>query len=75
MNDKLIRDVGFIRGPRFHVENGVVMCNGATLGGHCYVMKGANLGYQSLVHQRQVIGSYLTAHPYKNHATPTGPIL
>lgn len=25
MNDKLIRDVGFIRGPRFHVEDGVVM--------------------------------------------------
>jgi len=40
------------------IEDGVTMCNNATLGGDTRVMKGATLGFGSIVHQKQVIGSY-----------------
>jgi len=40
------------------IEDGVTMCNNATLGGHTTVMRGATLGFGATVHQYQVIGAY-----------------
>lgn len=40
------------------IEDSVTMTNSVLLGGHVYVMEGANLGLGCVVHQRQVIGAY-----------------
>ena len=40
------------------IEDGVTMCNDATLGGHTTVMTKATLGFLAVVHQGQVIGSF-----------------
>lgn len=38
------------------IESGVTMASSVTLGGHVHVGHGANLGMNSVVHQRRVIG-------------------
>ncbi|OFE14606.1 hypothetical protein BA895_09620 [Humibacillus sp. DSM 29435] len=38
------------------IESGVTMASSVTLGGHVRVGRGANLGMNSVVHQRRVIG-------------------
>ena len=40
------------------IEDGVTLCNNATLGGDVRIMQGATLGFGAIVHQRQVVGSY-----------------
>ena len=40
------------------IEDGVTMCNNATLGGETHIMKGATLGFGAIVHQGQTIGAY-----------------
>ena len=40
------------------LEDDIVMCNQAALGGHVHVMKGAVLALNTSVHQFQVIGSW-----------------
>lgn len=40
------------------VEDDVTMANNATLGGHTYIMRAANLGFGAIVHQGQVIGAW-----------------
>lgn len=40
------------------IEDGVTMCNNATLGGDTRVMKHATLGFGAIVHQGQTIGAY-----------------
>lgn len=40
------------------IENDVTMANNCLLGGHCVVMRGANLGLGVIAHQYAVIGSY-----------------
>jgi UDP-N-acetylglucosamine acyltransferase len=39
------------------VENGVTFASGSTIGGHVKIGHGANLGLNSTVHQRRVIGA------------------
>ena len=41
-----------------HIESNVVFSNNVTLGGNTYVMKNSQLGFNVIVHQNQVIGSY-----------------
>lgn len=41
------------------VEDDVTLCNDATLGGHTYVMRNTTLGFLTVVHQKQVIGSFV----------------
>lgn len=40
------------------IEDQVVLSSGVTLGGNVRVMKGAQLGIRSSIHQNQIIGSY-----------------
>lgn len=40
------------------IEDGVTLCSNVSLGGHVWVMRGANLGHNACVHQFQRIGSY-----------------
>mgnify|MGYP005995088451 FL=1 len=40
------------------IEDRVVLSSGVTLGGNVRVMKGAQLGIRSSIHQNQIIGSY-----------------
>lgn len=40
------------------IENNVILSSNVVLGGNVYVMKGAQLGIRSIVHQNQIIGSY-----------------
>ena len=41
-----------------HIEDNIILSSNVTLGGNVYIMKYANLGIRSIVHQNQVIGSY-----------------
>lgn len=41
-----------------HLEDEIVLCNHAVLGGHVHIMKGAMLALNTSVHQFQVIGSW-----------------
>ena len=41
-----------------HIEDNTILSSNVTLGGNVYIMKYANLGIRSIVHQNQVIGSY-----------------
>ena len=45
-------------GHDVHIEDNVILCNGAIVSGHTYVMRGVMLGNNSAVHQYQVLGSY-----------------
>ncbi len=40
------------------IDRDVTLSCGVKIGGHCVVMKGANLGLNAVVHPRQVIGAY-----------------
>ena len=40
------------------VEDNATISNAVQLGGHCRIMKNANLGFGCMVHQFQVIGSF-----------------
>ena len=40
------------------IEDKVIFSNNVTLGGNTYVMKQSQLGYNTTVHQNQVIGSH-----------------
>jgi len=40
------------------IEDHVTISNAVQLGGHCRVMRGANIGLGALVHQHQIIGAY-----------------
>lgn len=40
------------------IEDGVTLCNAVSLGGHVRIMRGATIGFNSAVHQFQVIGAY-----------------
>ena len=40
------------------IEDQVVLSSGVILGGNVHVMKGAQLGIRSSIHQNQIIGSY-----------------
>ena len=40
------------------LEDNITFSNNVTLGGHVYIMKGCQLGFGTIVHQYQVIGSY-----------------
>lgn len=39
-------------------EDGVTLANSVQIGGHSYIMRGANFGLGATVHQHQIIGSY-----------------
>ncbi len=41
-----------------YIEDNVVFSSNVILGGNVYVMKSAQLGIKSLVHQNQIIGSF-----------------
>ncbi len=41
------------------LEDDVTLCNDATLGGHTYIMRNTTLGFLTVVHQKQVVGSYV----------------
>ena len=41
-----------------YLENNLVISSNVILGGNVYIMKHANLGIKTIVHQNQVIGSY-----------------
>ena len=41
------------------LEDHVTMSSNSTLGGHTYIMRGANLGFGTITHQKQIIGSYV----------------
>ena len=41
-----------------HIEDNIILSSNVILGGNVYIMKYANLGIRSIVHQNQVIGSY-----------------
>ena len=41
-----------------YIEDDVTLSSNVILGGNVYIMKYANLGIKSIVHQNQVIGSY-----------------
>ena len=41
-----------------YIEDNVILSSNVVLGGNVYVMKHANLGIKSIVHQNQIIGSY-----------------
>ena len=40
------------------VENDVILSSNVILGGNVYIMRGAQLGIKTTVHQNQIIGSY-----------------
>ena len=40
------------------IEDDVVLSSNVILGGNVYIMKNANLGIKTIVHQNQVIGSF-----------------
>ena len=40
------------------VEDDVIFSNNVILGGHCHIMKGSQFGFNAIVHQYQVVGSY-----------------
>ena len=40
------------------IENDVILSSNVILGGNVYIMKGAQLGIRTSVHQNQIIGSY-----------------
>ena len=40
------------------IENNVILSSNVILGGNVYIMKGAQLGIRTIVHQNQLIGSY-----------------
>lgn len=40
------------------LEDGVTLANSVQIGGHCTILKGANLGLGALVHQYQIVGAY-----------------
>lgn len=40
------------------IEDKVVFSNNVTLGGHTYIMRGSQFGFNAIIHQYQVIGSY-----------------
>tara|TARA_B100001250_G_C19808068_1_gene794361 strand:+ start:1129 stop:1737 length:609 start_codon:yes stop_codon:yes gene_type:complete len=40
------------------VEDEVIFSNNVTLGGHCHIMRGSQFGFNTIVHQYQVVGSY-----------------
>ena len=40
------------------VEDEVIFSNNVTLGGHTHIMRGSQFGFNAIVHQYQVIGSY-----------------
>ena len=40
------------------IEDDVVFSNNVTLGGNTHVMKKSQLGFNTIVHQNQVIGSF-----------------
>ena len=42
-----------------YLEDEIVLSSKVILGGNIYLMKGANLGIGSIIHQGQVVGSYL----------------
>ena len=39
-----------------YIENNVVFSNNVTLGGNTHIMRDAQLGFNTIVHQNQVIG-------------------
>ena len=41
-----------------YIEDNVILSSNVVLGGNVYIMKGAQLGIRTIVHQNQVIGSY-----------------
>ena len=41
-----------------YLENNITLSSNVVLGGNVYIMKYANLGIKTIVHQNQVIGSY-----------------
>ena len=41
-----------------YLENNLVISSNVILGGNVYIMKYANLGIKTIVHQNQVVGSY-----------------
>lgn len=40
------------------IENNVILSSNVILGGNVYIMKGAQLGIKTIVHQNQLIGSF-----------------
>ena len=40
------------------IENNVVLSSNVILGGNIRIMKGAQLGIRTIIHQNQIIGSY-----------------
>ena len=40
------------------IENNVILSSNVILGGNVYIMKGAQLGIRTIVHQNQLIGSF-----------------
>ena len=40
------------------IEDNVILSSNVILGGNVYIMKGAQLGIRTMVHQNQIIGSY-----------------
>ena len=41
------------------IEDDVVFSNNVTLGGNTYIMKKSQLGFNTIIHQNQVIGSFV----------------
>ena len=41
-----------------YIEDNIVLSSNVILGGNVYIMKYANLGIKTIVHQNQIIGSY-----------------
>ena len=41
-----------------HIEDNIILSSNVILGGNVYIMKYANLGIKTIVHQNQVIGSF-----------------
>ena len=40
------------------IEDDVIMTNNVVLGGHVYIMRGCQLGFGTIIHQYQTLGSY-----------------
>ena len=41
-----------------YLEDNIILSSNVILGGNVHIMKNANLGIKTIVHQNQVIGSY-----------------
>lgn len=58
IGNKCVLQRGCYIGHDCVLENGVTLSSNVLVGGHCYIMIGANFGLGSMCHQFSVIGGY-----------------